>query len=209
MKFQNKYKALNKVSKKEELKNNTIYERSLEFFNNGKIKDAKRLLEKFIFSVKDIYGDDDKVYVSLSGKVEYELLQKFYKPYKKVYNINIYAVEMYVMYANILMQESEYEKAVSILLEGININPVITKIYYTLAEAYRLQGKLKDFFPTKKTPSIIFSSRKTSVASSSTCYMSEVDKILEDGKTREQRIIKKLELINTKAKKIAKKNEQD
>ena len=76
------------------------------------------------------------------------------------------------------------------------------------------QGKLKDFFPTKKTPSIIFSSRKTSVASSSTCYMSEVDKILEDGKTREQRIIKKLELIHKKAKNIAnsrfaKKNDED
>ncbi len=145
MKFQNEFKDLEKLTRKEESKYNTICERAEEFISNGKMKDAKKILEKFITQVRQIYGDNNNIYVSLYGRVEYNLFKKFYKPCKKVYNININADKMYEMYAKILISENQLDSAVKYLLEAININPVSTKIYYTLADAYRRQGKLKEF----------------------------------------------------------------
>ena len=145
MKFKNEYKDLSKLSRKEEKKYNLIYERAKENIENGKLKDAKRILEKFIFEVQKVYGDNEKIYVSLSSRIEYNLLKKFYKPQKELYNINIKAVEMFVMYAEVLIGEGKLVEAANTLITAINVNPVSADIYYTLAEVYRLQDKLKEF----------------------------------------------------------------
>ncbi|MEG2275179.1 MAG: tetratricopeptide repeat protein [Clostridia bacterium] len=145
LKFQNEFKDEEKLEKKDENKLRKILEKAKEYMAEEKYSECKKTLEKFLSRVVEIYGDDNKVYVSLENKIEYKILKKYYRTLRKTYNLNIPAVEMYIMYADILIKEGKNKEAISILEEALNINPVSTKILFKLAQINKAIGDLKAF----------------------------------------------------------------
>lgn len=117
-----------------------------EDINSQKIDEAIQKLEEYINNPDKGYVNDDKSeYHQFNNQMEVVLFEKYITPEREVLPIpaEVPLVDIYHIYAYLLIEKEEYDEAIKYLNTALEYNPVSLPLLEEIREIYKILGNLE------------------------------------------------------------------